>query len=482
VTRWNDAGSPIYGTLPAGIVHAECPPRFDPAHFADSRWSVFLHQHPKTGQLYGAFNDWTRDWCDYADGFMHQWSPKGQARWTAGRKPSTTQLQTVLPGEVYQNLRGIAGIAHDCVIAIDVNGGWYLKHPAITYVWDQDGLYVGGLLDNPELDGIEKHWYQCSGEFCHASVHTLPSGEVLFYANWENEVRIYRISGWDGWTRQSGKIRLDQARPARTGQGLAVAQYDDAAMTKLRSFDLDRQIDVKKPRAPALRWTGTLLPEYGPSYVGPWTKRGDKDNFEGGTHSSRDNDASVTFRFRGTSIDVVGFTGTNYGNADIFVDGKLEARKDCYSAKPERNVSLFAKSGLAPGDHEVTVKVLGWLARPRNKASSDAWVSVDKFVVDGKDFDDAGLPYTFTTSVDAKLWIDRAAVLGEPRATGTVKLQRRQTAIQLDYVRADKDAGVTLSWSSPFEPRQPIPTRCLYPVTPGGYTMETLRHTGTWPR
>jgi hypothetical protein len=88
-------------------------------------------------------------------------------------------------------------------------------------------------------------------------------------------------------------------------------------------------------------------------------------------------------------------------------------------------------------------------------------------------------------SADAKLWIDRTPIApfsGEPKATSTLKLQRKQTPIQLDHVRADNDVGVTLSWSSPFEKRQPIPARCLYPVSPGGYTMQTLRHTGTWPR
>ena len=109
-----------------------------------------------------------------------------------------------------------------------------MKHPGLTYVWDPDGLYVGGLLDDPDLNGIEKHWYQCGGEFCHAAVHTLPSGDVLFYGNWENEIRVYRVSGWGGWTRQTGTVRLDRTRPAahRTGVGgrhLRRCRADEAA-------------------------------------------------------------------------------------------------------------------------------------------------------------------------------------------------------------------------------------------------------------
>ena len=37
---------------------------------------------------------------------------------------------------------------------------------------------------------------------------------------------------------------------------------------------------------------------------------------------SRDDNASVSFRFRGRSIQVVGNTGPNSGNADVSLDGK----------------------------------------------------------------------------------------------------------------------------------------------------------------
>ena len=208
VSKWNDSGAPVYGTMPGGEMFGTCPTRFDIHHYADPRWSVFMHQDPSSGNLYAALNDWTRDWCDYADSFMHQWSPTGASNWTVGRRG----VVPVLPGEVHTHLRGVAGVAHDCVIAIDVDGGWNMKHPAATYVWDKDGLYVGGLMDNPNLNGIEKYWYQCGGEFCHASVHTLPSGDVLFFGNWENEMRRLRRHGLE---RLVASIRR---RPPRYGE------------------------------------------------------------------------------------------------------------------------------------------------------------------------------------------------------------------------------------------------------------------------
>lgn len=490
VTKWNDVGAPIYGNMPGGVLFGTCPARFDARHFADSRWSVFLHQDAASGNIYAAFNDWTRDWCDYADSFMHQWSPAGVSKWTVGQRG----VVPVLPGEVHMHLRGVAGVAHDCVVAIDVEGGWYLKHPAATYVWDRDGLYVGGLMDHPNLNGMEKHWYQCGGEFCHAAVHTLPSGDVLFFGNWENEVRIYRVTGWNDWLRQSGTIRLDAARPNHTGQGLTLARYDDPAMTRLRSVAIEPQLDVRwagpKTAAPGMRWSGTIRPDYGPVYTGPWTTRSDKDCFDGSMRGSRDNDASVAFRFHGKSIQIVGVTSSNHGLADVSLDGKPQQRVDCYSAQPKHGATLFSRDGLPDGDHKITLTVVGWYGKPRHKDSSDAWVFVDKFVVDGRPCDDAGYPYIFSIGGDGKidLWINRQSVIQDkavrPAFTETsgpaLKLLRKPYSLQLNQSGSAANGGVRLYWSSPPITKSTVPKRCLTPVIPGAYTVEDFRSPSLW--
>jgi hypothetical protein len=208
VTRWNEVGSPIYGTMPQGERFGAMPSRFDPTHFADARWSVFMGRDPQSGSLYAALNDGISNWGGGNDSMMQQWSSTGRSRWTVGQKAKGSAV----PGEVRTMLRGIAGIAHGCVVAIDNDGGSNTSnlYPTLSYVWDPDGLFVGGLMDTRELDGIAKHWYQLGGEFCHASVATLPGGDVLFFGNWENEMRVYRVSGWNGWRRQSGKIRIEK--------------------------------------------------------------------------------------------------------------------------------------------------------------------------------------------------------------------------------------------------------------------------------
>ena len=65
---------------------------------------------------------------------------------------------------------------------------------------------------------------------------------------------------------------------------------------------------------------------------------------------------------------------------------------------------------------------------------------------------------------------------------GRIKLLRKPYALQLNYTHGSAGGGVRLSWSGPSLPKQVIPTRCLYPVTPGGYTVENIRYPGQWPQ
>ena len=98
---------------------------------------------------------------------------------------------------------------------------------------------------------------------------------------------------------------------------------------------------------------------------------------------------------------------------------------------------------------------------------------VDRFVVDGKDYDDAGLPHTFTATADGTLTlaVNRAAVLEQKEAKPTreeiagkpIKLLRRRMPIEASSTAGHDGGGITLEWSTPFQPRQPIPATSFYP-------------------
>ncbi|HVZ89461.1 MAG TPA: FlgD immunoglobulin-like domain containing protein [Polyangia bacterium] len=211
VTQWTAAGAPIYGD---DEIFAACPERFVSGGYNDGRWSVFLHFDPSTSKLFGAFNPGITDWCQSRDSFAQAWDGAGDTLWQvgqlapvqAGARPRAFHNP---PGFIYRDLRGIAGVTHDCLVALDVDGGWGAER-AQTYVWDRDGLFVGGLFDHPELEGTPEFMYHLGGEFAHGALYTRPDGDVIFAGNWESEVRLYRITGWDTaaapWVRLSGAL------------------------------------------------------------------------------------------------------------------------------------------------------------------------------------------------------------------------------------------------------------------------------------
>lgn len=483
VVEWNAAGAPIYEVV-EDSVFTETPARFQAGRHQDGRWSAFLFSDPKTGDIYGGFNSWIAGWASSADSFMHRWDVDGESKWTVSGQGSKL-------GNIRRNIRGIAGVAHDCVIAFDFDGGWNMSNLALTYIWDRDGLFVGGIMDNPDLDGIAAHWYQLSGEFCHATVYTLPSGDVLFFGNWENEVRVYRVTGWDGWERQEGRILVDAAPVSHQGQGLTARYFEDVESTTPAAVRVDPAINfnwgqtvpegsgIKDPESYVVSWRGTVLPEYGVAFDGPWSNRNQADAHEGRLRGARD-DSSATLRFRGRSIRVVGSTGRNQGYLHVYLNGERVAEDvDTYSAEALQGVTLFEQNDLELGDHEVKVVVTGWRAR-RNPDARDSWVYLDKFVVDDTiEVDASGLEYQFVVETDGgvHLWLnDSLREARRPVAEGSsaepvttsIRWQHRHLPFQLDLTKAaESDGKVRLLWSTPFSELTPVPMEALYPVAHG---------------
>jgi hypothetical protein len=134
--------------------------------------------------------------------------------------------------------------------------------------------------------------------------------------------------------------------------------------------------------------------------------------------------------------------------------------------------------------------VLGWYGKPRHKDSSDSWVFLDKFEVDGQSCDDSGYPYTFSAGGDGKieLWIDRQPVIRDKAVRpkfaevngAPIKLLRKAYPLQVNQTASAADGGLRLLWSSPLEAKGIVPTRNLAPVIPGGHTVDEMRSPGSW--
>jgi len=101
-------------------------------------------------------------------------------------------------------------------------------------------------------------------------------------------------------------------------------------------------------------------------------------NAVGGTYrASRLPGTSVTFAFRGTSIDWRTILGPGMGRAAVYIDGAYKGIvDDYYGATIYRYTRSFA--GLSDGVH--TIKIL---AAGRNTRATDSLIVVDGFDVDG---------------------------------------------------------------------------------------------------
>ncbi|MEI6257311.1 MAG: FlgD immunoglobulin-like domain containing protein [Planctomycetota bacterium] len=128
-----------------------------------------------------------------------RWNAAGKLQWVVGRHSATGGAA---PGEGRYFWR-IMGTTHDCIVVGDMEN-------SLQHVWDRDGLWVGRLLESPLLTkGVPPEAFQVCGEQFGGSLYTNPkTGEVLFFGSGLNNVPVFRITGWDGWTRKVGTVEI----------------------------------------------------------------------------------------------------------------------------------------------------------------------------------------------------------------------------------------------------------------------------------
>jgi len=314
VTAWNEAGAPVYGTFPAPDPMPAPPARVSQI---EPRWGSYFQRDSATGDLYGAFNDRMPTWGQSEDSFLVKWDATGQEQWTVGRLGEG-------PGRIWRPFRRFVGIAHSCPVLT----GFSYEYPAdgvtATYVWDSDGLWVGSVFDHLDLTAAPENLYSLGGEALSAQLVPQADGSVLFFGCWLNEVRVYRITGWEGWVRRSGTLTVPTGFeppaatvpvPSGNGTGL-VGEYfqtsrptDDALVLTRVDPVIDFTWGVwgtenctpteQIKTAYSVRWTGFIVPPQtglygfrsdGPTMVGKITVEGQTY-----TSPSRDRVARATY-------------------------------------------------------------------------------------------------------------------------------------------------------------------------------------------
>lgn len=148
-----------------------------------------------------------------------RFDPQGRWHWSAGKHGS---VNDIAPGE-FQYPKRVMGTGRGCIFIQD-------RAVRIAQAWTTDGLYAGNFLDRHADDGfpvekvyraplashgVENFLFDQIG----SSVVTAANGDILWNPVGRNSSPLYRINGWDGWERQSGRIRLDKPVTAARKEG-----------------------------------------------------------------------------------------------------------------------------------------------------------------------------------------------------------------------------------------------------------------------
>ena len=222
---WTKAGAPVYGGWPDWQPVGETPKGFDPLKVSWPAGSGIIPL-PDGGFL-GFFNSIENPFGKgigsegLGGNYIVKWDKAGRHVWTTGRHSADFGAA---PGEG-RFLWNIAGLAHNCVAVIDMQCYFTCKN--LVHVWDSDGLWVGRLLESPDLKAApEEAYYLATENFGGTLMEVtkknkargLNAGDVIFVGDGQNVTSIYRITGWDTFKRDSGTVTVipEQAERAKT--------------------------------------------------------------------------------------------------------------------------------------------------------------------------------------------------------------------------------------------------------------------------
>ncbi len=126
----------------------------------------------------------------------------------------------------------------------------------------------------------------------------------------------------------------------------------------------------------------TVLAAAALSYEGNWAR----DNED---YCASEKDASVTSRFRGNQIRLVGRADPSGGRAEVFIDGvKQIVPVDCWNPVARAGQILYYKNGLEGGEHTLKIVALG---------AHNPYSRGDRIYVDGAQFSAESKAYNFPT-------------------------------------------------------------------------------------
>lgn len=268
--RVTTGGTPVYPAKPTA--------RLPVVTEAGGSYHPFDFRRDAAGSTYGCFADgaknphegaethgaWYYNSCSTIDRLV-KWDKAGKQLWSVGRHSPDNDHETGSTAMA----RGLVGLTKGCVIWGDASD----EEAARPTVWTEDGLYVDELLRVPtDLTPKDAYGIFNANEYPCGRLYTdQKTGEVLYFAlNSGGGAPVYRITGWDGWHRQDGRITLKEPAKAvakRDGTGLTGEYFNtpdcsgEAAVTRrdqLVYFNWGKGTPDKAVTSDtfSVRWTG----------------------------------------------------------------------------------------------------------------------------------------------------------------------------------------------------------------------------------
>jgi hypothetical protein len=176
----------------------------------------YILNHPLAfapdGSVYGAFGIGDNGWGSTDGALVARYSPSGALVWKRKLGVGSyidNRPANQIPGvSLWSTFRSNIGFVRDSLVTQDFNGGnTNFGGQAITYVWDRDGLWVGGLFDQIDLSRVGRRWYNLSSDNGAGAIVEEPgTANAIYFGSTESATHVYRIRGWDRWQRASGSI------------------------------------------------------------------------------------------------------------------------------------------------------------------------------------------------------------------------------------------------------------------------------------
>ncbi len=92
------------------------------------------------------------------------------------------------------------------------------------------------------------------------------------------------------------------------------------------------------------------------NYKGKWQKSKQKNALKGSIHVSSENDTSMSYKFVGNQVRIMGSVDEAGGLSDVYLDSEKQLTLiDCWNPQPRQRQLLYYNSGLENKEHEIKI-------------------------------------------------------------------------------------------------------------------------------